>query len=101
FDFNKYTLRPLGQQKCDHAAGLLQGETGKIIITGYTDSVGSDAYNLKLGQRRAESVKQCLVARGIPASRIVTTRQGQAEPGARNATEEGRQANRGVEIERE
>ena len=101
FDFNKYTLRPLGQQKCDHAAGLLKGETGKVIITGYTDSIGSDAYNLKLGQRRAESVKQCLVDRGIPATRIITKSKGKADPVASNATEEGRQANRRVEIERE
>src|SRR5262249_56837068 len=46
FDFNKYTLRPLGQQKCDHAAGILKGETRKVISTRYTHSIGSDPSNL-------------------------------------------------------
>ena len=101
FDFNKATLRPLGLQKCDHAAGILKPESGKVVITGYTDSVGSDAYNLKLGQRRGESVKKCLEERGIAAARITVRSKGKADPIASNATEEGRQQNRRVEIERE
>ena len=101
FDFDKATLRPLGQEKCDHAAAILKQESGKAIITGYTDSKGSDAYNLKLGARRGESVKQCLVDRGIAASRLVVRSKGKADPIASNATEEGRQQNRRVEIDRE
>lgn len=101
FDFNKWTLRPLGHQKCDHAASVLKGDTGKIVVTGHTDSKGSDAYNLKLGERRAETVKQCLVDRGIPASRIIVRSKGKSDPIASNDTEEGRQANRRVEIDRE
>lgn len=101
FDFNKATLRPLGHEKCDHAAELLKKETGNVIVTGYTDSVGSDAYNLKLGERRAQAVEKCLVERGIAASRIKVRSKGKADPIASNATEEGRQQNRRVEIERE
>src|SRR5215470_6876691 len=101
FDFNKATLRPLGYEKCDHAAGLLKGETGNVIVTGYTDSIGSDAYNLKLGERRAQSVQKCLVERGIAASRIKVRSKGKADPVASNATEEGCQANRRVEIRSE
>ncbi len=69
------------------------------MVTGYTDSIGSDAYNLRLSERRAATVRDALVADGIAESRITTKGMGKANPVASNATEEGRAHNRRVEIE--
>jgi OmpA-OmpF porin, OOP family len=65
---------------------------------GYTDSIGSDAYNEKLSQRRAEAVKQYLVQKGVDPSRIAVRGLGKTNPVATNATAEGRAENRRVEI---
>ena len=70
-----------------------------IIAIGHTDSIGSDAYNLKLSVRRAEAVKAYLVSKGIEPNRIYTEGKGKAQPIADNRTAEGRAKNRRVEIE--
>ncbi len=70
----------------------------KLEIEGHTDSVGSDALNLALSQQRAESVRAALVQRGVDGARITTRGLGKAAPVANNATAEGRQRNRRVEI---
>ncbi|AUI69240.2 OmpA family protein [Beggiatoa leptomitoformis] len=88
------------------ASGILDALTetikknsdGNIAIDGYTDSSGGVGYNLWLSKQRAEQVKLALVARGIDANKIVTEGFGQASPIASNATLEGRQKNRRVEI---
>lgn len=67
-------------------------------VTGYTDSTGSPAYNLKLSQDRADSVKAYLVERGVAASRIGTKGYGEEKPIADNNTAAGRAQNRRVEI---
>jgi outer membrane protein OmpA-like peptidoglycan-associated protein len=69
-----------------------------IEIDGYTDSVGADGYNQDLSQRRADTVKSTLVARGIDPSRIVTKGFGKAFPVASNTDSAGRQLNRRVEV---
>jgi outer membrane protein OmpA-like peptidoglycan-associated protein len=69
-----------------------------VLIEGFTDSTGSDAYNLQLSQRRAEAVRQALAAMGIDRSRIETRGYGEAYPVASNATAGERQLNRRVEI---
>lgn len=69
-----------------------------LLVEGYTDSVGSDAYNLSLSQRRADAVRAALLARGIDGSRITTSGMGKANPVAGNDTAAGRQRNRRVEI---
>lgn len=73
--------------------------TGRpIVIEGHTDNVGGEAYNLKLSDRRALSVKKWLVKRGIKASRIMPVGMGEARPMATNATSRGRAQNRRIEI---
>jgi outer membrane protein OmpA-like peptidoglycan-associated protein len=67
-------------------------------IDGYTDSVGTDAYNRDLSQRRADAVKSYLVGQGIAADRLVTSGKGMSNPIADNATAAGRQQNRRVEV---
>lgn len=69
-----------------------------IVIEGHTDSTGSDAYNQSLSERRAWSVQRLLVERGVNPSRITAIGYGESRPVATNATPEGRQMNRRVEI---
>ena len=70
----------------------------KIIVSGHTDSTGSEDYNLTLSERRANSVKNALAGQGVSLSRITTIGYGQATPIADNTTEAGRQLNRRVII---
>jgi outer membrane protein OmpA-like peptidoglycan-associated protein len=70
----------------------------RVLIEGHTDSVGSDAYNLDLSQRRADAVRDFLLQNGVNAAQISTRGYGKASPVASNATAEGRQQNRRVEL---
>jgi OOP family OmpA-OmpF porin len=70
-----------------------------VIATGHTDSVGTDAYNQKLSERRANSVKEYMVSKGVPAAKITTLGKGETQPVATNKTKEGRAKNRRVDIE--
>ncbi|GAB2910084.1 OmpA family protein [Paralcaligenes sp. KSB-10] len=100
FDFDKATLKPAGRQMLDQVAA--QANTVNLetlIATGYTDSIGSAAYNLKLSQRRANAVKSYLVSKGIDANHIYAEGKGKTNPVASNKTREGRAKNRRVEIE--
>ncbi|MBT8577784.1 OmpA family protein [Polynucleobacter paneuropaeus] len=100
YDFNKSDLKPEGKATLNKiAADLSKIKLEVIIAVGNTDSVGTDAYNMALGQRRAQSVKTYLVAKGIDASRIYTESKGKSNPVASNATEEGRAKNRRTDIE--
>jgi OOP family OmpA-OmpF porin len=100
FDFDKSVLRPDGRKSIDDALAKLQGvDVEMVIATGHTDSVGSDAYNQKLSERRAAAVKDYLVSKGIPAAKITTIGKGESQPVATNKTAEGRQKNRRVDIE--
>ena len=100
YDFNKSALKPEGKATLDKiAADLSKIKLEVIIAVGNTDSIGTDAYNMALGQRRAQSVKTYLVAKGIDASRIYTESKGKSNPVASNATEEGRAKNRRTDIE--
>ena len=98
FDFDKSTLRPDGKAVVHTAAQTLKGTNERVVVTGYTDSIGSDAYNIRLSERRAKTVRDALVADGIAADRITTKGMGKADPVASNATAEGRAQNRRVEI---
>ncbi|AOB27742.1 MULTISPECIES: outer membrane protein OmpA [Bordetella] len=100
FDFDKSTLKPEGRQLLDQVAqqaGTIDLET--IIAVGHTDSIGTEAYNQKLSERRAASVKAYLVSKGIDPNRIYTEGKGELQPIASNKTREGRAQNRRVEIE--
>ena len=100
FDFDKSVVRPDGKKNIDEALGKLKGvDVEMIIATGHTDNIGTDAYNQKLSERRAAAVKEYLVSKGIPASKITTIGKGESQPVATNKTAEGRQKNRRVDIE--
>ena len=100
FDFDKSTLKPEGIQKLDGLVQKLKDVTVEVIIVvGFTDSVGTLAYNKKLSLRRAEAVKAYLVKNGIEASRVYTEGKAFAEPVGDNKTAVGRALNRRSVIE--
>ncbi|MEZ2739538.1 outer membrane protein OmpA [Comamonas jiangduensis] len=100
FDFDKSVLKPEGKAKLDDLASKVQGINLEVIVAvGHTDSVGSDAYNQKLSERRAQAVKAYLESKGIDKSRVYTEGKGEKQPVADNKTKEGRAQNRRVEIE--
>jgi OOP family OmpA-OmpF porin len=100
YDFDKATLKAEGQATLDKIArDLSKIKLEVIIAVGNTDSVGTDAYNMALGQRRAQSVKAYLVSKGVDGSRIYTESKGKSNPVASNATAEGRAKNRRTDIE--
>jgi outer membrane protein OmpA-like peptidoglycan-associated protein len=83
----------------DKVAGTLKEFDKSVIeVAGHTDSVGSDAYNQTLSEKRANSVASYLSSHGVPSARMVTHGAGEAHPVASNDTEEGRSQNRRVEI---
>src|SRR5574337_857832 len=100
FDFDKSVLKPEGKAKLDDLVSKIQGIKLEVIIAvGYTDSIGTVAYNQKLSVRRAEAVKAYLESKGIEKNRIYTEGKGKSQPIASNATAAGRAKNRRVEIE--
>jgi len=99
FDFDKADIKAEFVPVLDEAVAVLQKHsTKKVGIEGNTDSIGSDAYNEKLGMRRADSVKKYLVEKGIAADNLSTESFGESKPVADNKTKEGRAMNRRVEF---
>ena len=100
FDFDKSTLTAEGKAKVADAARVLKDNpTIHVEVAGHTDSIGSDAYNQKLSERRAKTVADELVRDGISASRLTPRGYGETKPIADNKTEAGRARNRRVEID--
>ncbi len=99
FATNSYQVQPQVRATLDKVADTLS-EYGKtyVDVYGHTDSTGSDAINEPLSRNRAEAVSAYLSSRGVAAARIGTQGFGSRQPIATNATPEGRQANRRVEI---
>ena len=99
FAFNKAELSAQAAPRLDKLANFLrQFPDRKLLIEGYTDSVGGDSYNQELSDRRAQAVRDALVQRGVDTSRITARGYGKAHPVADNASPEGRAMNRRVEI---
>ena len=99
FDTGRASLSPGAAAKLDRLAQFLSEHPDRRVqIEGFTDSVGGDAYNLDLSERRAEAVKASLTMRGIDPSRIATEGYGKAYPVASNGDSGGRQLNRRVEV---
>ncbi len=99
FDFDKATLRPSGKAKLDKDAEMLNTYPDiNVDINGYTDSIGTQKYNLGLSKRRATTVKKYLESKGVGASRMTTKWFGKKDPVASNKTAAGRAENRRVEI---
>jgi OOP family OmpA-OmpF porin len=81
FDFNKATLRAEGQAKLDKLAGDVKNIKLEVIIAvGHADRFGTDAYNQKLSEKRAEAVKAYLVSKGIEPNRVYTEGKGKKQP---------------------
>ena len=99
FDFDKASLRQEDASDLDKNVEALKawGDVN-IEVAGHTDSMGSDAYNMKLSRQRAEAVRNFLISRGVAADRLTAKGYGESQPVADNATEEGRFKNRRVEL---
>ena len=99
FEFGKADLLSAASPRLDKLAAFLkQFPERRLLVEGYTDSIGSASYNLELSRRRAIAVQAALVQRGIAPDRILTQGYGKEYPVANNATAEGRAMNRRVEV---
>src|SRR6202012_462459 len=99
FDFNKYTLKPEAREKRAKVAGILLAYPGLTLqVEGYTDNIGSDEYNQKLSEQRADSVRDYLVSQSVPDANISAQGYGKTHPIADNSTNSGRAQNRRVEL---
>jgi outer membrane protein OmpA-like peptidoglycan-associated protein len=99
FPFNSTEILPDGRTNLQQLASSLEKyPNSDILIVGHTDSVGTDAYNNDLSQRRALAAQSYLQSLGVPASRLQATGRGESEPIQSNDTEAGRAQNRRVEI---
>jgi outer membrane protein OmpA-like peptidoglycan-associated protein len=99
FPFNSTEILPDGRTNLQQLASSLEKyPNSDILIVGHTDSVGTDAYNNDLSQRRALAAQSYLQSLGVPATRLQATGRGESEPIQSNDTDAGRAQNRRVEI---
>jgi outer membrane protein OmpA-like peptidoglycan-associated protein len=99
FDFDSDRIRAEAAQNLRNLASSLdEYPNTSLLIVGHTDSVGTDAYNQRLSQERAQATANYLVSQGVSSARLQTVGRGELEPVAANATAEGRQKNRRVEV---
>lgn len=98
FDFDKATLRPESYSILDGNVARLKGNSKNVTIEGHTDSIGSDTYNQSLSERRANTVKEYFISKGIEGSRLSAVGKGESSPISDNSTAEGRFKNRRVEL---
>ena len=99
FDTARANLKPGAREKLARVSGILASHPGlRVEVEGHTDSVGTDDYNQKLSERRAESVREYLVEQRLPAGSIAAEGLGETHPVATNDTAAGRQRNRRVEL---
>ncbi len=99
FETAQHTLRPLARERLAKIAGIVLAYPElRLTAEGHTDSVGSDAYNQQLSEKRADSVRQYLTQQGIPGDHVDARGLGKTEPVAPNTTASGRQQNRRVEL---
>ena len=95
FDFDRYTLRPEATRILDEAVAALRDDPNlRIEVEGHTCNIGTAEYNLALGDRRANAVRDYLVSRGVTADRLRTISYGEERPKYDNAREETRRLNR-------
>lgn len=99
FEYNKSVIKTNSYNSLNELGNvLIQKPEWKLILSGYTDNKGSDSYNLKLSQDRANAVKEYLIAQGINENRISAKGYGESNPIAPNDTDENRAKNRRVEF---
>ncbi|HEY1578078.1 MAG TPA: OmpA family protein [Terracidiphilus sp.] len=99
FDFNKYSLKPDAREKLAKISGILLAHPDlKVQVEGYTDSIGSEEYNQKLSEERADAVRSYLVSQSVNQSGVSAEGLGKSDPIADNSTSAGRAKNRRVEL---
>lgn len=99
FAFNKYDLKPEAREKLAKVSGILLAYPNlKLQVEGYTDNIGSDEYNQKLSEERADSVRDYLVSQSVPDGIITAQGYGKTHPIADNTTNSGRAQNRRVQL---
>jgi outer membrane protein OmpA-like peptidoglycan-associated protein len=99
FDSGQYSLKPGAREKLAKVSGIIIAHNGlSLQIEGHTDSVGSDDFNQRLSEKRADSVRTYLVGQGISGDTVTAIGLGKADPVATNTTSAGRQQNRRVEL---
>ena len=99
FPTNSASISPSFYNTLDKVASTLAEDTKTaIVVSGHTDSTGSDSINLPLSQNRANAVASYLISKGVSSNRINAQGYGSAQPVASNATAEGKQQNRRVEL---
>lgn len=99
FDTGSAELKIGALRSLENLVAFLQENPNRnVLVEGHTDSVGNEAYNQRLSQQRAESVKMALIHRGVSPGRIIAAGYGESYPVASNSTESGKQRNRRVEV---
>jgi outer membrane protein OmpA-like peptidoglycan-associated protein len=99
FDFDSYALRtPARDNLANLAASLNRYPDSEVLIVGHTDSRGEEVYNQRLSENRSDAARAYLVQQGVDATRVKAMGMGESEPVDTNDTDEGRQANRRVEV---
>ena len=99
FGFNQYNLKPDAREKLAKVSGILLSYPNlKLQVEGYTDNIGSDQYNQKLSEERADSVRDYLVTQGVGQTNISAAGYGKSDPVADNSTSSGRAENRRVQL---
>ena len=99
FDLDKDILKPEGKLAVDKVVVLLKANPSEtVVIEGHTCDLASDAYNMDLSQRRADSVRNYAISQGIDAARMSTKAYGESQPAVPNTSEANRKLNRRVTI---
>jgi OmpA-OmpF porin, OOP family len=99
FDFDKSTIKPEAAKILDRLVAFMnENKASKVALSGHTDNIGTEAYNMGLSNRRWMSVKDYVVKKGVDSTRISGQGFGESKPIADNKTAEGRAKNRRVEI---
>lgn len=101
FDFDSSSLNSAGQAAAGRSAASLKGQHGvKVQLEGHCDERGSNEYNLALGERRAQAVREYLTSEGIPAADVSTISYGEERPAEQGSGETAWSKNRRVEMKR-
>lgn len=99
FDVDSYSIKPSFQDPLNKLADVIRKyDRTDVTVAGHTDSSGSDSYNQRLSENRAQAVASYFASRGITPGRLTTVGYGESQPRADNGTASGRQLNRRVEI---
>jgi outer membrane protein OmpA-like peptidoglycan-associated protein len=99
FDFGQYTLKPAARERLARISGIVGAYPDLLLeVEGHTDSIGSEEYNQKLSEKRADSVRDYLVTNGVSTDKVIARGLGESDPVADNKTSAGRKLNRRVEM---